>query len=99
MHNETIYLFQDLTLKAFLETQDFIKNVDLDFTIKNEETVMSDKISFWRKRLVSELHKIFDNLKSGHNSEEVNEFFENIDFNEVYDKFLQYFDKEVEDYK
>lgn len=99
MHNQTIFLFQDLILKAFLETQFFIKKVQLNVEIGVKGDELLERIKNSKSQLNSELLKIFETLQSSDQPNEVIEFFEDVDFNKIYDRFLVYYDKEVESYK
>lgn len=99
MHDQTIFLFQDLTLKALLETQFYIKKVQLNVEIGVKGDIILERIKNFKRQLNSELVKIFETLQSSDQPVDVIEFFENVDFNEVYDKFLVYYDKEVESFK
>lgn len=96
MHNQTIFLFQELTLKALLETQFYIKKVQINLEIGVKGDDILDNIKNFKSQLNSELVKIFETLQSSDQPDDVIEFFKDIDFNEIYDKFLVYFDKEVE---
>ncbi|WP_080779564.1 hypothetical protein [Chryseobacterium phocaeense] len=96
MNNEPILIFQELTLKGYLETQEYIKRVNLNIKIGTDKDKIKEMSKSFRKMLNSDLEKIFLTLQDGTYDETIEGFFSNIDFQEIYDNFLMYYDKEVE---
>ncbi len=96
MNNNTIEIFQELTLKGLLETQEYIKRVHLNIQIGVKDDELLQRIKSFRELLASDLVKIFEPIQNGYQAKEINEFFEDVDFEDVYEKFLIYFDKEIE---
>lgn len=96
MAKQMIFLFQELTLKAYQETQFQIGRVKLNMDIGIQGDELLERIENFISQLTSELIKIFETLNDSDQSDEVIEFFKDIELIEMYEKFLIYYDKEVE---